>query len=116
MKIVSIILSVISYIFGVLFIWGAFGTPFDGKSLAIGLIMLVVGSVLIWLGTRNKDKGEKQVTYKVDLGGKVSMDKITCQNCGGPISPENITMVAGAPTVTCPFCGQSYTLTEEPKW
>jgi len=25
-------------------------------------------------------------------------------------------MVAGAPVVTCPYCGTTYQLTEEPKW
>ena len=27
-----------------------------------------------------------------------------------------ITLVAGAPTVTCPYCGVTYQITEEPKW
>ena len=116
MKIVSIVLSVISYIFGVLFVWGAFGEPFDAKSLIIGIIMLVVGSALLWIGTRNRDKKSGDVVYKVDLGGDVNLSKMACKHCGGPINPENVTMIAGAPTVTCPFCGQAYTLTEEPKW
>ena len=29
---------------------------------------------------------------------------------------KDIKLVAGAPVVTCPFCGTTYQLTEEPKW
>jgi uncharacterized Zn-finger protein len=44
------------------------------------------------------------------------MDTLKCRSCGGALKPENITMVAGAPVVTCPYCGTTYQLTEEPKW
>ena len=58
MKIVGIILSVIAYIFGVLFIWGAFGDPFDSSSLIIGIIMIGIGSAIMLIITR-KGKAEK---------------------------------------------------------
>ena len=118
MRIVGIILSVISYIFGFLFVWAAFGTPFDGSSLTIGLIMIAVASVIMLIVTR-KGKAEKaaaNVTSKVDLGGKTSVNKLVCEKCGGPLGKDDITLVAGVPTVTCPYCGVSYQITEEPKW
>jgi len=46
----------------------------------------------------------------------VNLEKLTCRNCGGALSSENVRMLAGAPVVECPFCGTSYQLTEEPKW
>jgi len=52
----------------------------------------------------------------VDLPGDVNMDSLKCKSCGGTLTAENITMVAGAPMVTCPFCHTAYQLTEEPKW
>ena len=115
MKIVGIILSAISYIFGVLFIWGAFGTPFDGGSLAIGLIMVVIGSVIMLIVNR-KGKAEKVVNYNIDLGGETKANKLVCEKCGAPLGKDDITLVAGVPTVTCPYCGVSYQITEEPKW
>lgn len=118
MKIVGIILSAICYIFGVLFIWGAFGTPFDGSSLIIGLIMVAIGSVIMIIVTR-KSKAEeaaKNVTYNIDLGGKTQAEKLVCQKCGAPLGKDDITLVTGVPTVTCPYCGVSYQITEEPKW
>lgn len=115
MKIVGTILSIIFYIFGVLFVWGAFGDPFDGSALAIGIIMIIVASVILLILNR-KAKAQKDVTYKVDLGGSVHLDKMVCQHCGGQLSADNVQMLAGAPTVTCPYCNSSYQLTEEPKW
>ena len=118
MKIVAYILSIICYIFGVLFIWGAFGDPFDSGSLIIGLIMVVIGSVIMIIVTRKskEEKAAKNVTYNIDLCGKVSTTKLVCEKCGGPLGKDDITLVAGVPTVTCPFCGVTYQITEEPKW
>ena len=118
MKIVSYILSVICYIFGVLFIWGAFGTPFDSNSLIIGIIMVGIGSVILIIVTR-KNKAEqasKNVTYNIDLSGETKANKLTCEKCGAPLGKDDITLVAGVPTVTCPYCGVTYQITEEPKW
>ncbi len=118
MKIVGIILSAICYIFGVLFIWGAFGDPFDSSSLIIGLIMVGIGSVLMIIVTRKSkaEKAEKNVTYNIDLGGKTQTTKLVCEKCGAPLGKGDISLVAGIPTVTCPYCGVSYQVTEEPKW
>ena len=118
MRIVGSVLSVISYIFGVLFVWAAFGDPFSGSNLAIGLIMILVGSVIMVIVTRkNKaDQEAKNVTYNIDLGGKTQASKLVCEKCGAPLGKDDISLVAGVPTVTCPYCGVSYQITEEPKW
>ena len=118
MKIVGIILSVIAYIFGVLFIWAAFGDPFVPSNLFIGILMIGIGSVIIIIVTR-KSKAEKaaaNVTYNIDLGGETKVNKLVCEKCGGPLNKDDITLVAGAPTVTCPYCGVVYQISEEPKW
>jgi len=118
MKIVGIILSAICYIFGILFIWGAFGDPFDSSSLIIGLIMVGIGSVIMIIVTRKSkaEKAERNVTYNIDLSGKTQATNLVCEKCGAPLGKGDITLVAGIPTVTCPYCGVSYQITEEPKW
>ena len=118
MRIVGIILSVIAYIFGVLFIWGAFGDPFVPSNLIIGVIMIGIGSVIMIIITRkNKaDQAAKNVTYNIDLGGETKANKMVCEKCGAPLGKDDITLVAGVPTVTCPYCGVTYQITEEPKW
>lgn len=118
MRIVGIILSVIAYIFGVLFVWGAFGDPFVPSNLIIGIIMIGIGSVIMIIITRkNKaDQAAKNVTYNIDLGGQTKASKMVCEKCGAPLGKDDITLVTGVPTVTCPYCGVTYQITEEPKW
>lgn len=118
MRIVGIILSVIAYIFGVLFVWGAFSDPFVPSNLIIGIIMIGIGSVIMIIITRkNKaDQAAKNVTYNIDLGGQTKASKMVCEKCGAPLGKDDITLVTGVPTVTCPYCGVTYQITEEPKW
>ena len=118
MKIVGIVLSVIAFFFGVLFIWGAFGDPFVASNLIIGIIMIAIGSGIMMIVTRKskEEKAAKNVTYNIDLGGEIKANKLVCEKCGGPLSKNDITLVSGAPTVTCPYCGVTYQITEEPKW
>lgn len=118
MKIVGIILSVIGYVFGFLFILAAFGEPFVGSNLVIGLIIIAIASVIMVIVTRKSkaEKAERNVTYNIDLGGKTKADKLVCEKCGAPLGKDDIALVAGVPTVTCPYCGVTYQITEEPKW
>ncbi len=118
MKIVGIILSAIAYIFGVLFILAAFGEPFVASNLIIGIILVGIGSVIMIIVTRKSkaEKASKNVTYNIDLSGETKATKLVCEKCGGPLGKNDITLVAGVPTVTCPYCGVTYQITEEPKW
>jgi hypothetical protein len=106
-------------LFGALFLIGA-GNPERGGGfgwIITGVILVGIGFVLIWFGSRRpKTPADQNVTYKVDLSGDVKLESLKCKSCGGTLTSENVKMVAGAPVVTCPFCGTTYQLTEEPKW
>ena len=113
------ILAGIIIVFSFLFILGAFSPDGSTSWLWVGIIGLLVGFLCIFWGSRLGAKAEKStqnVTLRVDLPGNVSMDTIKCQSCGAPLSAEDIKMVNGAPMVSCPNCGTTYQLTEEPKW
>lgn len=118
LRIMAYIGAAILIFFGVLFIWATF-TP-DGSTgwLITGVISVAIGFGLIWLGTRMKPgaAASQNITLKVDLPGNVDLDSLKCQSCGGVLKMENITMVAGAPVVNCPYCHTTYQLTEQPKW
>lgn len=120
-KTIGYIFAGILIFFGVLFIWGSGGTGGGGIAwVFIGIIGVGIGLLIIWFASRSSatssDGPQQNVTLKVDLPADVSMDKFKCTNCGNPITKDDITMIAGAPTVNCPYCGQIYQLTEEPKW
>ncbi|HET8707734.1 MAG TPA: hypothetical protein VFM46_15635 [Pseudomonadales bacterium] len=93
--------------------WLTFGIGFG----CVGVLLLAGGAGLVWMALRGqKTEVVQQVTMKVDLPGDTNIEKMKCQACGGAISSNDIKIMAGAPVVTCPFCGTTYQLTEEPKW
>jgi hypothetical protein len=115
-KIIGYIFAAILIFFGVIFVWGAFGSEGQPVWLIIGAISVLIGFGVIWFLGKKKPGEKEEVTVQIDLSGDVNLDTLSCQSCGGQLSPEHISMVAGAPVVACPFCGTSYQLTEEPKW
>ena len=118
MKIIAYIAAAVLILFAVLFILSAFD-PVGGQmsSFLVGGAMALIAFGLIWFASRKpKVETPANVTYKVDLGGDVKLETMKCKSCGGTLTSENVKLVAGAPVVTCPFCGSIYQLTEEPKW
>ena len=119
-KTIAYIIAAILIFFGVLFMWGAGGEGGGGFAwIFIGIITVAIGLIIILVAARKKAQagdGDTNVTYKLDLPGNVSLDTMKCKSCGGVLTSENITMVAGAPVVTCPYCHTTYQITEEPKW
>ncbi len=114
-KIIAYIVAAIFIIFGVFFILSAFSSAGNPANIITGVILVAIGFGFIWLAGR-KDSGTQEVVMKIDLSGDIDLDTLQCDSCGGTISSENITVVAGAPMVKCPFCGSEYQITEEPKW
>lgn len=116
-RIIAYIAAAILIFFGVLFVYGAFSPQGSAGWIPIGLISLGAGFGLIWFAGRRKAAAERQeIVQRIELSGDVSLEKMTCRNCGGALSTEDVKIVAGAAVVHCPFCGTSYHLEEEPKW
>jgi redox-regulated HSP33 family molecular chaperone len=63
-----------------------------------------------------KPKQEITIHQQVDLTGEVDAEALKCRNCGSQLDKSSIGVVEGAIMVTCPYCGTTYQLTEEPKW
>lgn len=115
-KIIAYIVAAITIFFGILFIWGAFSPSGSNGWIIVGLISVGIGLALIFWAARRPASTSNDVTLKIDLPGNVGMDTLKCKSCGGTLSPKDISMIAGAPVVTCPYCKTTYQLTEEPKW
>lgn len=116
-KTIAYILAAVLILFGVLFILATFGATGQLYMFFVGLILIAIAFGIIWfVGRQAKAAGPANVTYQVDLPGDVKLETMKCKQCGGTLTSENVKMVAGAPVVTCPYCGTTYQLTEEPKW
>ena len=119
------IVALIAIVFGFLMVLGA-GSPQGSDSwLGTGILIIgfgmvcVVAAIILIAVARRKAKQEaaaQNVSINVDLPGQMKIDAMKCQNCGGELSSANVKIVAGAPVVTCPYCGTTYQMTEEPKW
>jgi len=122
LRVIAYVGAAILILFAVLFILAAFGPQFSGGWLITGLIMLGIGFALIIVAsTLLKQKvaaaeAQQQVVLNIDLPGNVNLHTLKCKSCGGELSAEHITMVAGSPVVHCPYCNSVYQLTEDPKW
>lgn len=117
MKIVSYIGAAVLILFGILMALGSVDRTGNIIWLPIGLVLIGVGLAIIFIASKKKPVGDTtNVTYNVDLPGNVKFESLKCKSCGGNLSAKDISMVQGAPWVTCPFCHSVYQLTEEPKW
>mgnify|MGYP000991494976 FL=1 len=119
LKTIAYIAAAVFIFFGVLFIWGAFSPNGSTGWIVVGIISVLIGLGLIFIVGRRAAQAQAQaqnVQVKIDLPGGVSLDTVKCKSCGGVITSDNISLVNGAPMVTCPYCHTAYQLTEEPKW
>lgn len=123
-----VIVAIIVIFFGVLFLLSAFSEDAQvqgrsGDRLGIGGCLTVVGLLLVAgagvLMYRSYRKGKEEgttIVQKIDLPGDLSLERLKCKSCGATLSKDNIEVKAGAVVVTCPYCGTSYEIEEEPKW
>jgi hypothetical protein len=116
LKIIFFIVGGVLSLFGILFILGAGAGVRNGVTTGIVLFVIAFAFILVATLLKGPQTNTTNVTLNVDLPGNVNMDTLKCKSCGGTLAPKDITMVAGAPVVTCPWCHTTYQLTEEPKW
>ena len=86
--------------------------------LVVGVILVGIGLAIIVAIKMREPKPERKVVVerKIDLSGDIELEKLQCQNCGAELDKKSITLAQGAVVVSCPYCGTSYQMVEEPKW
>ncbi|WKZ35804.1 MAG: hypothetical protein QY332_19510 [Anaerolineales bacterium] len=120
---ILLLIGVCLFGYGILSVIGSTSSQGSTSWLTFGIGFAFVGALFlgggIWLiatATKRQEGGGGDVTYKIDLPGQTKVEQLKCRSCGGALKADNVKMIAGAPTVECPFCGTVYQLTEEPKW
>jgi predicted Zn-ribbon and HTH transcriptional regulator len=116
-RIVGIIIAAILFGLGLLFLMAA-AKANPGSRVVVGLVAIGMGAGVVWLTVLKRPEVVKKVelTQKIDLSGDVNLDIMKCRNCGAELSRDSIEVKAGAVFVKCPYCGNDYQVTEEPKW
>ncbi|MBE0669736.1 MAG: hypothetical protein IH588_04035 [Anaerolineales bacterium] len=120
-----ILIGICLFVYGILSVIGSTASAGNSSWLGFGIVFALTGAAFlgsgIFLIVRSQAKGQAggggdNITYKIDLPSQTKVEQLKCSSCGGGLKAENVKMIAGAPTVECPFCGTTYQLTEEPKW
>jgi DNA-directed RNA polymerase subunit RPC12/RpoP len=118
-KIIGYIIAAILVFFGVLFVWAAFSPDGDPGWIIIGIISVAVGLGIIALIKFREPKPAQppqEIIQKIDLSGDIEMETLKCEKCGGELKKDSITVKEGAIFISCPYCGSTYQMVEEPKW
>ena len=118
-KIIGYIIAAILVFFGVLFVWAAFSPDGEPGWIIIGIISVAVGLGIIALIKFREPKPAQppqEIIQKIDLSGDIEMETLKCEKCGGELTKDSITVKEGAIFISCPYCGSTYQMVEEPKW
>jgi DNA-directed RNA polymerase subunit RPC12/RpoP len=78
-------------------------------------ILFVIGVTII-VGIYYTTRKPKTVIQRFEVSGQMKATSINCPNCGASVDPNQIKIVSGVPYATCPYCGTTFEVTEEPKW
>jgi DNA-directed RNA polymerase subunit RPC12/RpoP len=119
-RIIGYVVAGILVLFGVLYLWSIPAAP-PGQvvsRLIVGVISVGIAVVIIWVIRTRGPRPIQQVVQQVqlDMPGDVGLEKLKCQSCGAELSKDSVTLAEGAAIISCPYCGSSYQITEEPKW
>jgi DNA-directed RNA polymerase subunit RPC12/RpoP len=77
--------------------------------------LFVIGVAII-VGIYFTTRKPKTVIQRLEVSGQMKAASIKCPNCGASVDANQIKIVSGVPYATCPYCGTTFEVTEEPKW
>jgi len=119
-RIIGYVVAGILILFGVLYLWSipAAGPNQVVSRLIVGLISMGAGVVIIWVVRTRGPRPIQQIVQQLelDMPGDADLEKLKCQNCGAELDKDSVTLAEGAVVISCPYCGSTYQITEEPKW
>jgi DNA-directed RNA polymerase subunit RPC12/RpoP len=109
----------ILFFFAVIFLLAssAQSVPSDQSTsrLIVGFLLFIIGVAVVF-GIYYTTRKPKTVIQQLEVSGQMKAVSIKCPNCGASVDANLIKIVSGVPYATCPYCGTTFEVTEEPKW
>jgi DNA-directed RNA polymerase subunit RPC12/RpoP len=99
------------FFFGVIFAIAA-SVQATLTRLSASLMLFAVGIAIAYYITRKP----KTVIHQLELSGQMKAAPLKCPNCSASVDANQIKIVQGVPYATCTYCGNTFEVTEEPKW
>lgn len=122
MKITAVlgaIASAVLLFFGFIFLLSAGSiTLTSGQQvlrLVEGAVLLIVGFAIAYVSYVFSRK-PTTVIQQLELSGQMKAAALKCPHCSGSVDANQIKIVSGVPYATCPYCGTTFEVAEEPKW
>jgi hypothetical protein len=122
MKIIAVLGAIavaVLFFFAVIFLLASSApdVPSDQSTsrLIVGVLLFVIGIAIVF-GIYYTTRKPKTVMQQLEVSGQMKAASIKCPNCGGSVDANLIKIVSGVPYATCPYCGTTFEVTEEPKW
>lgn len=97
---------------GVIFL---FASVYATSRLIVGTILTVAGLGIALL-SRRAGATQAPIKYELQMPGSLKIDSVKCPNCSAGLDPSKIQLKQGVPSIKCPYCGNEFEVTEEPKW
>ena len=97
------------FFFGIIF---ALASVYELTRLIVAGMLFIVGFGIAYYITRKP----KTVIQRLEVSGQMKAVALKCPNCSASVNANQIKIVSGVPYATCPYCGQTFEVAEEPKW
>jgi len=106
---IGAIAVIVLFFFGGIF---ALASVYAPTRLIVAALLFVVGFGIVYYISRKP----KTIVQKFEVSGEMKAVSLKCPNCGASVDANQIKIVSGVPYATCPYCGHSFEVAEEPKW
>ena len=117
MKITTVLGAIavaVLFFFGLIFAIAA-SVQEAATRLSVSLALFVLGFAVAYVTYLTSRKPTK-IIQQLEISGQMKAAAIKCPNCSASVDANTIKMVQGVPYATCPYCGTTFEVTEEPKW
>lgn len=104
----TVVIAVLLF-FGIVFALASIYAP---TRLIVATMFFVVAFGIAYYIT----KKPKTIVQRLEVSGEMKAVAIKCPNCSASVDADQIKVVSGVPYATCPYCGQTFEIAEEPKW
>ncbi len=117
MKIIAVLGAIavaVLFFFAVIFALAASVQATLTRLVTSGILFIIGITVIV--GIYYTTRKPKTVIQRLEVSGQMKAASIKCPNCGASVDANQIKIVSGVPYATCPYCGTTFEVTEEPKW
>jgi hypothetical protein len=117
MKITTVLGAIavaILFFFGLIFALAA-SVQEASTRLTVSIALFILGFAVAYVTYLTSRKPTK-IIQQLEISGQMKAAAIKCPNCSASVDANTIKIVSGVPYATCPYCGTTFEVTEEPKW